>query len=181
MLYDIFLLICDVICSIQASVLLIRFWIQVIQVRPPLPVSKILLQLSDWIVQPINRVLPNIKNYNLASLVGAFLVAILSMALVVKLNILFNLKWLIVFSIIRFIQWILHSFIVLLLIEALLSWINPYTAFALFIRTLNEPLLHLVRKITPSIKNFDLSLLVALILLQVISRIISMFIFFSPT
>ena len=78
MLHSIFMLIVDTAASVLAGVLLLRFWMQVVQVRPPASVGQFVFQLSDWLVKPLRRVLPGVGGYDWASLVGAFLVVLLS-------------------------------------------------------------------------------------------------------
>ena len=64
----------------------------------------------------------------------------------------------------------------LLVIEVIFSWINPNAPLAPFIRALNEPLLRPIRKVVPLVGSLDLSLLVALILLQIAQVLVGMII-----
>jgi YggT family protein len=74
----------------------------------------------------------------------------------------------------RFLQWILYGFMALLVVEAIFSWINPHAPLAPFVRALNEPLLRPLRRVVPLVGNLDLSLLVALILLQIANILLGM-------
>jgi YggT family protein len=74
----------------------------------------------------------------------------------------------------RFLDAILFGFMVLLIIEAIFSWVNPQAPLAPFVRALNEPVLRPVRRIVPLIGGLDLSLLAALILLQVAQIVVGM-------
>ena len=64
----------------------------------------------------------------------------------------------------------------LLIIEAIFSWVNPHAPLAPFVRALNEPLLRPIRKVVPLVGSLDLSLLVALILLQIAQVLVGMII-----
>lgn len=159
------LLIVNTVATILAGVLLLRFWMQAIRVRPPQSLSHFMYSLSDWMVLPMRRVIPGIGGYDWASLIGAFLIIVLSVsvmfidgytyAMVAKL------------ALHRFLSWILYGFIVLLIAEAIFSWVNPHAPLAPFIRALNEPLLRHLRRVVPLVGGIDLSMLVALILLQI--------------
>lgn len=173
MLHSIFMLIVDAIASVLAGVLLLRFWMQVVQVRPPASVGQFVFQLSDWLVKPLRKVLPGIGGYDWASLVGAFLVVLLSIIAAVGFVSGFDFQPIILFSLVRFFQWIFYGFMATLIIEAIFSWVNPYAPLAPFVRALNEPLLRPLRKVIPLIGNVDLSPLAALILLQIAVRLIS--------
>ena len=69
MLHSIFTLIVDTVASVLAGVLLLRFWMQVVRVRPPSSLAQFTFQLTDWLVRPLRRVLPGIGN--LSRLQGA--------------------------------------------------------------------------------------------------------------
>jgi YggT family protein len=62
----------------------------------------------------------------------------------------------------------------LLIIEAIFSWVNPQAPLAPFVRALNEPLLRPLRRVVPLVGGLDLSLLVALIVLQVAQMVVGM-------
>jgi len=172
-LHSIFMLIVDAIASVLAGVLLLRFWMQVVQVRPPASVGQFVFQLSDWLVKPLRKVLPGVGGYDWASLVGAFLVVLLSIIAAVGFVSGFDFQPIILFSLVRFFQWIFYGFMATLIIEAIFSWVNPYAPLAPFVRALNEPLLRPLRKVIPLIGNVDLSPLAALILLQIAVRLVS--------
>jgi len=173
-LHSIFMLIVDTAASVLAGVLLLRFWMQVVQVRPPASVGQFVFQLSDWLVKPLRRILPGIGGYDWASLVGAFLVVLLSIVAAVGFVNGFAFQPIILYSLLRFCEWIFYGFMAALIIEAIFSWVNPYAPLAPFVRALNEPLLKPLRRVVPLIGNIDLSPLVALILLQIAVRLVSM-------
>jgi YggT family protein len=172
-LHSIFMMIVDAVASILAGVLLLRFWMQVVQVRPPASVGQFVFQLSDWLVKPLRRIVPGVGGYDWASLLGAFLVVLLSIIAAVGFVSGFGFQPIILLTLVRFFQWILYGFMATLIIEAVFSWVNPYAPLAPFVRALNEPLLRPLRKVVPLIGNVDLSPLVALILLQIAIRLIS--------
>src|SRR5471030_140036 len=148
------MLIVDTIASVLGGVLLLRFWMQAIRVRPPSSVAQFTFQLSDWLVRPLRRIVPGVGGYDWASLIGAFLIVLVALQ--------------------RFLQWILYGFMALLVIEAIFSWINPHAPLAPFVRALNEPLLRPLRRVVPLVGSLDMSLLVALILLQVAQLLVGM-------
>ncbi|WP_229204884.1 YggT family protein [Duganella sp. Leaf61] len=165
MLVTILKLIVDAIAVLLGSALLLRFWMQAIRVRPPAQVAQFTFQLSDWLVRPLRRVVPGMGGYDWASLIGAFLIVLLATCVFFLAGWSVQLVLLVAFE--RFLSWILYGFMALLVIEVIFSWINPHAPLAPFIRALNEPLLRPIRKVVPLIGNLDLSVLVALILLQI--------------
>lgn len=172
MLHSIFMLIVDAAASILAGVMLLRFWVQVVRVRPPQAVGQFVYQLSDWLIKPLRRVMPG-GAYDWASLLGAFLIVLLSIIAAVGFETGFDFKTILLLSLIRFFQWIFYGFMATLIIEAVFSWVNPQAPLAPFVRALNEPLLRPLRRIIPLIGGVDLSPLAALILLQIAVRVVS--------
>jgi YggT family protein len=120
-------------------------------------------QLSDWLVRPLRRIVPGVGGYDWASLIGAFLIVLA--ARLADFRLAFEAVLLMALQ--RFLEWILYGFMALLVIEAIFSWVNPHAPLAPFVRALNEPLLRPIRRVVPLVGNLDLSLLVALILLQI--------------
>jgi YggT family protein len=172
-LYSIFTLIVDTVASVLAGVLLLRFWMQVVRVRPPSSLAQFTFQLTDWLVRPLRRVLPGIGGYDWASLVGAFLIAVLSMAIDVWLVSQLPIQMILLLSVLRLLQWMFYGLMGLILIEVVFSWVNPHAPLAPFVRALNDPLMRPLRRIIPLIGNVDLSPLVALILLRIGLQLVS--------
>ena len=152
--------------------MLLRFWMQAIRVRPPQPVAQFTFQLSDWLVRPLRRVVPGVGGYDWASLLGAFLIVLVAKSVYFFIGLPFQVILLLALQ--SFLQWILYGFMALLIIEAVFSWINPQAPLAPFVRALNEPLLRPLRKVVPLVGGLDLTVLVALILLQVALMLVGM-------
>jgi YggT family protein len=172
-LHSIFTLIVNTVAALLAGVLLLRFWMQVVRVRPPASIAQFTFQLTDWLVRPLRRVLPGIAGYDWASLIGAFLVAVLSTVIDIWLASELSVRAVLVLSILRLLQWAFYGLMGLIIIEAIFSWVNPQAPLAPFVRALNDPLLRPLRRIVPLIGGIDLTPLVALILLQIGLQVVS--------
>jgi len=166
------MLIVDAIATLLGGALLLRFWMQAIRVRPPSSVAQFTFQLSDWLVRPLRRIVPGVGGYDWASLIGAFLVVLLATSVMFIAG--WSFQTILLQALLRFLQWILYGFMALLVIETIFSWVNPHAPLAPFVRALNEPLLNPLRRIVPLVGNLDLSLLVALILLQIAQLLLGM-------
>lgn len=165
-------LIVDAIATLLGGALLLRFWMQAIRVRPPASVAQFTFQLSDWLVRPLRRIVPGVGGYDWASLIGAFLIVLLATSVMYLAGWTTPLVLLMAFQ--RFLEWILYGFMALLVIEAIFSWVNPHAPLAPFVRALNDPLLRPLRRVVPLLGGLDLSLLVALILLQIAQMVLKM-------
>jgi YggT family protein len=168
-------LIVDTVASVVGGVLLLRFWMQVIRVRPPASVAQFTFTLTDWLVRPLRRVLPGVGGFDWASLIGAFLIVL------VASSVMFLAGWsgqaVVLYALFRFLNWIIYGFMGLLIIEVVFSWINPHAPLAPFVHALNDPLLRPIRRVMPPIGGIDFSVLVALILLQIVKYLLSLILF----
>ncbi len=168
MLQSIFTLIIDTTASILAGVLLLRFWMQAIRIRPPMSLAQFLFQLTDWLVRPLRRIVPGVGGYDWASLLGAFLIIAASVSVSLLMYSAFAPDIMLLVSLLRLLKWILYGFIALMVLEVVFSWVNPHAPLAPIVRALNDPLLRPLRRIVPLIGNIDLSVMVAFLLFQII-------------
>lgn len=172
MFYEMFSFVVDIIAGIFAGFLLLRFWMQALRLRPPSSLGQAIFQLTDWLVKPMRRIVPGFGGLDWASLIGAFLVALTSIVLESLFTGQFHPSLLVVASLLRLLQWILYGLMALIVLEAILSFVNPYAPLAPVIRALNQPLLAPIRRILPAMGGIDFSPLVALIILQILSRML---------
>ena len=80
-----------------------------------------------------------------------------------------------VLAVLWVLRWGLYLAMMLIIASAVLSLVNPQAPLAWPLRQLTEPLLRPFRRIVPLVGNFDLSPLVAIILIQILLVI------FDPT
>jgi YggT family protein len=166
-LYSIFTLVVDTVASVLAGILLLRFWMQAVRVRPPSALAHFMFKMTDWMVKPLRRLLPGVGGYDWASLAGAFLVALLSMAIDLWIVSALSFQGIVLLAIARLLQWALYGFMGLILIEVIFSWVNPHAPLAPLVGALTDPLLRPLRRVIPPIGGIDLSPLVAFLLLRI--------------
>lgn len=163
-------LIVDTVAGVIGGVLLLRFWMQVTRVRPPASIAQFTFTLTDWLVRPLRRILPGVGGYDWASLIGAFLVVLVASAVLLLAG--WSGQGVLLYALFRFLNWIIYGFMGLLIIEVIFSWINPHAPLAPFVHALNDPLLRPLRRMIPPVGGLDLSVLVALILLQIVQYLL---------
>jgi YggT family protein len=168
-------LIVDTAASVVGGVLLLRFWMQVIRVRPPSSVAQFTFTLTDWLVRPLRRILPGVGGYDWASLLGAFLIVLAASSVMLLAGA--TGQDVVLYALFRFLNWIIYGFMGMLIIEVIFSWINPHAPLAPFVHALNDPLLRPLRRVIPPVGGLDLSVLVALILLQIAQYLLRQLIF----
>ena len=160
----------DTAATLLGGLLLLRFWMQAIRVRPPQQIGQFTFTLTDWLVLPMRRLVPGMGGYDWASLIGAFLVVLLASSLLLVAGA--DAHTVLLHALYRFLNWILYGFMALLIIDAIFSWVNPHAPLAPFVHALNTPILRPIRRVVPPIGGIDLSVLVALVLIQIIQFVL---------
>jgi len=172
-LIDLVNLVLDTVAGLFAGVLLLRFWIQIVRVRPPQQVAQFTFQLSDWIVKPMRKFIPGTGGFDWASLIGAYLIALVCSVIKVWLTLDALPPTLFILAVFILLQWIIYGFTALLILEVIFSWVNPQAPLAPFVQALNAPLLRPIRQIVPLLGGLDISPMVLFILLQVASKLVA--------
>lgn len=167
-------LIIDAAAGLLGGVLLLRFWMQAIRVRPPQALGHFIFTLSDWLVRPLRRIVPGVGGYDWASLIGGFLIVLLATGIVFLVGGAWSWETLLLFALYRFLTWMIYGFMLLLFVEVIFSWVNPHAPMAPFVRALNDPLLRPLRRVIPLVGGLDLSVLVAFLLLQIANVLLRM-------
>ena len=173
MLSDIIHLIAETIGGVFASALLLRAYMQWLRLSPRNPLSEFVMALTNGIVIPLRRFIPGIAGIDWASLVAAYLTTLLTLVLILLVGGAWSTTLatpLLVFglSLVWLVKWALYLVIVLTLLYAVLSWLNPYAPIAPVLSVLVNPLLSPLQKILPRIGNIDLSPLALLLLVQIL-------------
>jgi YggT family protein len=168
LIYAILNLIIDTAATLLASLLLFRFWMQAVRVRPPFSMGQFIFRMTDWMVLPLRRVLPGVGGYDWASLVGTVLVALGSLAFQLGTRSAFAVEPWLLLSVLSLVHWVAYGFIGLVIIEVIFSWVNPDAPLAPMVRGMTEPLLRPFRRVLPSIGGVDLSPIFAFLALRIL-------------
>ncbi len=167
-IYSIFSLVIDTIASILAGLLLIRFWMQAVRVRPPHSLGQFIFRLTDWLVLPLRKVLPGVAGYDWASLIGACVVLLASTAIQLGVRSAFVADQWLLLSLLALVHAIAYGLIGLIILEVILSWVNPHAPIAPTVRALTDPLLGPFRRMLPSLGGIDLSPVLAFLVLRIL-------------
>ena len=177
MLTQALLFLLDSVGGFIGGVLVLRFLMQVFRVSFSNPLGALVVQLSNWIVAPLRRVLPGFMGFDLASLLPAYAVQVL--LLLARVALLGGMhigigapEMLAAFiagqAVLATLRLGVYLMIGALVLQAVLSWINPYSPFSQPVHQFTRPLLAPLQRIIPPLGMIDLSPLVAILLLQLI-------------
>lgn len=169
----------DAVAGFFSALFLLRFFMQWVRASFTGPLGNFVVTLTNWAVRPLRRVIPGMFGVDLASLVAAFLLQVVLYLLVFGISTGFaapvgpefalTLLGVALRSLLRL---TIYLFIGVLIIQAVISWVNPYSPFAAPVNQLTRPILNPIRRILPPISGIDLSPMVAILLAQAFLMVI---------
>ena len=161
----------DVFFGLFTYALLLRFVMQALRAPFRNPVGQAVIALTDWIVKPLRKVLPGFKGIDWASLVATYLFQLLWLgAYYVVFGKGFALlgpgiAYLLAAALIALLKAALWLLIVVVFVQAILSWVAPDGPLAGLLNALTFPFLRPVRRLIPPIGgSVDLSPLIVIVL-----------------
>ena len=133
------------------------------------PVTQFITKLTDFIIKPIRRYIPNIRNIETASIVLALVLEIIKFLLISIFSFGFpNILGLIILAIGDLIKITLETFFYAILFQAILSWLQPAAAINRTLMQFTSPIMRPFLRLIPPIGGVDISPIPALILLQLL-------------
>ncbi|PKO53687.1 MAG: osmotic-shock protein [Betaproteobacteria bacterium HGW-Betaproteobacteria-20] len=180
MLYNAFLFLLKTVLDLLTLAFLLRFYFQLTRVPFQNQVAQLIVTLTNFAVKPMRRLMTMLGNLGLAKLdISTLLLAYLTQLLLTvatqwlrgfPLLIAGNGVWLTLLAIALISVIILSTtiFMYAVLIQAILSWVNPHTPIAPILVNLTSPILRFLRKFIPLAGNVDLSPLVFIIVAQLL-------------
>jgi YggT family protein len=168
MAYQIISFLLDVAAGLLGGACLLRLYMQYQRIPFGNPVGRLVFALTDWLILPLRKVLPAVGKVDTASLVAVYLVELAQFAL---MSLIFGvaayamLPLLALFGVLRL---ALSALVGLVIVYAVLSWVQTDSPIAGVIDRLCAPLLRPWRRIIPTARGIDFSPLVLLVVLQVL-------------
>ena len=172
----------DPVASLLGMVLWLRLWFFWARVSRIHPIVRLSLQLTQWLVGPLQRLLPIQGRLDTAALILSALVAVLHVlamralfvqsATVLSSPFFTGAATLLLLALAQWISWAVYVVMGVVLVQAVLSWFSPYHPLSGPLATLSDPLLEPIRRWLPTPSGFDLSPLVLLIVLQALLTVL---------
>ncbi len=180
MLTNALLFLIETVLGLLTLAFLLRFYFQVTRVSFQNPAAQTLVSLTNFAVLPMRKFTAIFKNFGIKK----FDVSTILLAYIVQLILKLSIFWLndvpfltagdsfwfklMLIALISILNISLTIFLYAVLIQAVLSWINPNTPIAPILNGLTNPILRLMRNIVPMAGNIDLSPLVFIIAAQLL-------------
>ena len=177
---EILIFLIDTLLGLFSLALLLRFYFQLLRVPYYNNISQFLIAVTDFIVRPARRIIPGWKGLDMSTLILAWLLECFILITFYFFqgydfgtNIGTAVGVLGLLGIVEIIKITLYIVLVMIIAQAIISWVNPYSPIAPLLNTFTQPFLAVFRRRIPPIANVDLSPLFVLIVIQLLLMIVA--------
>lgn len=180
-------LIINTLFDLYVLLVLLRFLLQMLRADFYNPVSQFVVRVTTPPLRPLRRVIPSVSGQDTASIVLCLVVIYVKFLILRLLDIpaiqigsaaapigSASYAGLLVFGIADLVSLALTVFLIAIIIQVILSWINPgqYNPVIGLVNRIAEPVLRPIRRFIPPIGGLDLSPLFACLALMVAKMLI---------
>jgi len=165
------MLVVNTFISLYLLVVILRFLLQVVRADFYNPISQFIVKATNPLLVPMRKVIPGFGGIDVASLVLAILVQALGISLIMMINGALPVPQVLLWSVINIIAFVLNIYFFGLLISIFASWVAPgsYNPALILINQILEPVTRPVRKMMPDMGGLDISPIIIIMLIQVMS------------
>lgn len=168
------------ILGLLTLLFLLRFYFQLTRVSFQNQAAQMVVSLTNFAVKPMRRLMMmlrnlGIKKFDLSTILLAYLTQLLLTILTLWLKdfpllVAGNSIWstIMAVALVGVISMSVTIFLYAVLIQAILSWINPHTPIAPILNNLTYSILYFLRRFIPPAGNVDLSPLIFIIAAQLL-------------
>lgn len=157
---------------------LLRLLLQIARADFYNPLSQFVVKITNPPLKPLRRIIPGVFGIDMAAIVLAIVVQMVSLVIIFVLNgfpLAVYLANILIWSILGVLGTVANIYFFAMLVSVVLSWVAPmsYHPGAILVRQLCEPIFGPFRKLIPPIGGLDISAIFAFIALGVVQRVIA--------
>lgn len=164
------------IFGLYLSIVALRFLLQWVRADFYNPLSQFIVKATNPPLRFLRRWIPGYGGIDWPSLVLLMALQMIEIVLLFWIGpgLTPSLPSLLILSIAQILQLIIYIFFFSIIIEIVLSWINPgaYNPVTVLVYRLNEPLLRPARRLLPPMGGLDFSPMVVLVVLQLVKILV---------
>lgn len=164
------------VLHMYAFALALRFVFQWVKADFYNPVSQFIVKITSPVVNPVRRLIPSYNGIDTSTLLLCYLVLALSQTIVQTLSgYTISVMSVTILAITDLVSMILDVFFYGILIQVIISWVNPqgHNPVNSLLHSVTAPVLRPVQKFIPPLGGMDISPIFAMIGLKVIEMLIN--------
>lgn len=133
------------------------------------PFTQFIVRLTDFLVKPLRKVIKNVNRIEIATLLLIFVLSLIKFLLVLLIyGHTPNPVGLFILAFADFLRLIINVFFYAILLQAILSWVQPYSPINRTLYQFTYPIMAPFRRLIPPIAAIDVSPVLVLIMLQLL-------------
>ena len=152
--------------------LILRYLFTIVRVDSLNPLSSRIIKITNPLLKPLRRTIPGYIGIDWSSVLALFLVQTIEIILI---SLIVNgaipvLGGLAILTIAHLLRMILYIYLFIILIQVIISWINPssYNPITKIMCQISAPVLKPARKLIPSAGGVDFSPLIILVIINLL-------------
>ncbi len=159
----------DTVATFFVFLFLARFYFQWLRAPFRNPAGEFVVATTNWAVKPARRILPGVAGLDAATLALAWIFQAANLwAQIALVGGRPSPLALVAVAAVDLVRFSLYFFSFVVVVQAVLSWVNPYTPIGPAFDALTRPVLRPIRRYIPPLGGVDLTPLVLLVVLQVL-------------
>lgn len=159
----------ETLIHLYLVVLLLRILLEAARADFYNPIVQLLVRLTDPLLRPLGKLIPNLGRLNLSAVVLLYLIQLIGLVILMLISGRAPDPLLLaVLALMRLVRMVLVLYMILILVGVILSWVGHGVRHPIvpLIFQLTEPVLAPIRRVLPNLGGLDLSPLVAIIGIQ---------------
>ncbi|MDK2776722.1 MAG: YggT family protein [Pseudomonadota bacterium] len=169
------LLLINTVGSIVLLLVMLRFLLQLVRADFYNPISQFIVKFTNPVLVPLRRIIPGLGGLDIASLLLAYLVQLLTIAAILLVA-GYGLPWanMIVWAAVGVLSLMLNIYFWGLIVVVISSWIAPnsYNPALILINQILEPVVRPIRAKMPDMGGIDLSPIIVFLLIQIVEILV---------
>ena len=153
--------------------LILRYLFTIVRIDSLNPLSSLIIKITNPLLKPLRRTIPGYFGIDWSSVLALFLVQgieIILISLIVN-GVTPVIGGLVILTIAHLLRMILYIYLFVILIQVIISWINPHAYNNSIIKIMYQismPVLRPTRKLIPSSGGLDFSPLIILVIINLL-------------
>jgi YggT family protein len=183
MISEIVKLLVDTLGALVVGACLLRLWLQWQRIGMRNPVGEFSMALTDWIVKPLRRVIPGAGGIDWSSVIAGYLTSFFCVLVWIVVAAALGPYWrlpgaeiFLGLALVWLLKWSIWTVVIVLILSAALSWLNPFSPVLPIFDALAGPILRPIRRVIGrafgTMGRFDFSPLVAVLALYILQYLL---------
>ncbi len=168
-IYNAFLFLIQTLFDLYLFVLVLRALLAFAGANYFDPITQFIIRCTAFIVNPLRRILPNYRRIEISTLVIILSLELIKYTLIGVLSFkAVSMSGLLILSFADTLKLILQTLFYAIILQAILSWVQPNSPVNLLLYKINAPIMRPIQRVIPPIGGMDITPIPAMILLQLL-------------